>query len=186
MFLFILGEGDENLKNKKYVIPCVVGAILIVLLASFFAMRSRPDCSTLESRELRLSELSNLDGDTHISCEIEIDGYIVSGYSSSNHKYGLAIFEPQGNGKYKFQTNSTRENDELVFMTAIINQKSYNLFWANKADLDYAEITYTLSGMVGETVKLDAKDNIIIYTEAPAKDFSVKYCFVDKNGNRYE
>ncbi|BCK01578.1 hypothetical protein bsdcttw_46180 [Anaerocolumna chitinilytica] len=40
--------------------------------------------------------------------------------------------------------------------------------------------------MVGETVKLDAKNNVIIYTEAPVKDFSVKYCFVDKNGNRYK
>lgn len=174
------------MKNKKNIIPCVVSAILIILLVSFFAMRSHPDGSTMESRELRLSELSKLDGNAHISCEIEIDGYIVSGYNSSNNKYGLAIFEPQGDGKYKFQTNITRESDELAFMTAIINQKSYNLFWANKADLDYAEITYTLSGMVGETVKLDAKNNVIIYTVAPAKDFSVKYCFVDKNGNRYE
>lgn len=149
-------------------------------------MRSRPDGSTLESRELRLSELSKLDGDAHISYEVEIDGYIVSGYTSSNHKHGLAIFEPQGDGKYKFQTNVTRENDELVFMTAIINQKSYDLFWADKVDLDYAEITYTLSGVVGETVKLNAKDNSIIYTEAPAKDYSVEYCFVDKSGNRYE
>jgi hypothetical protein len=81
---------------------------------------------------------------------------------------------------------NTREDNELVFMTTTINHKPYNLFWANKANLDYAEITYTLSGVVGKTVKLDAKDNIIIYTEAPAKDFSVEYCFVDKNGNRYE
>ncbi|MEA4816082.1 MAG: hypothetical protein VB120_04395 [Lachnospiraceae bacterium] len=172
--------------KKKHVIPCVVGAILIILSISFFAMRSRSDGSTLESRELRLSELSKLDGDAHISCEIEIDGYIVSGYSNSNDKYGLAIFEPQKDGKYQYQTNTTRENDELVFMTTTINQKSYNLFWANKADLDYAEITYTLSGIAGETVKLDAKDNVIIYTEAPAKDFSVEYCFVDKNGDRFE
>ncbi len=174
------------MKNKKYLIPCVVSALFVVLLASFFVMRLRPDGSTLESREQQLSELSQLDGDVCISCETKIDGYIVSGYSSSNNKYGLAIFEPQGNGKYKFQTSITRENDELIFMNTIIKQKSYNLFWANKADLDYAEITYIPSGMVGETVKLDAKDNVIIYTEAPAKDFSVKYCFVDKNGNRYE
>lgn len=164
----------------------MVGVIFIVLLASFFVMRMRPDGSTLESRELQLSELNKLDGEVYISYEIEIDGYIVSGYSSANNKYGLALFEPQRDGKYEFQTNITRENDELVFMNAIIKQKSYNLFWANKADLDYAEITYTLSGMVGKTVKLDAKDNVIIYTEAPANDFSVSYCFVDKNGNRYE
>ncbi len=174
------------MKNKKYIIPTVVGTIFIVLLASFFLMRIRPDGSTLKSRELQLSELSKLDGDVYISNEIEIDGYIVSGYSSSINKYGLAIYEPQGYGKYKFQTSITRENDELIFMNTIIKQKSYNLFWANKADLDYAEITYTPSGMVGETVKLDAKNNVIIYTEAPVKDFSVKYCFVDKNGNRYE
>lgn len=64
------------MKNKKYVIPCVASAILIVFIISFFAIRSRPDGSTLKSRELRLSELSKLDGDAHISCEIEIGGYI--------------------------------------------------------------------------------------------------------------
>lgn len=174
------------MRNIRYVIPYVVSAIFIVLLVSFFVMQIRPGGSTRESRELKLRELSKLDGDVYIKREIKINGYIVSGYSCSNNKYGLAIFEPQGDDKYKFQTSITRENGELVFMNAIIKQKSYNLFWANKADLDYAEITYIPSGMTGETVKLDAKDNVIIYTEAPAKDFSVKYCFVDKNGNRYE
>jgi hypothetical protein len=58
----LLGEEDENLKNKKYIIPFVVGTIFIVLLASFFVMRIRPDGSTLKSRELQLNELSKLDG----------------------------------------------------------------------------------------------------------------------------
>lgn len=184
--LIILGEENGNLKNKKCVIPCVVSAILIVFIISFFAIRSHPDSSTLKSREQRLSELSKLDGDAHISCEIEIDGYIVSGYNSSNNKHGLAIFEPQGDGKYKFQMNVTRQNDELVFLGTTINQKSYDLFWADKENLDYAEITYTLSGLVQETLKLDAKDNAIIYMKPPAKDYSVEYCVVDKNGNRYD
>lgn len=121
-----------------------------------------------------------------LRCHVLYLDLIVSGYNSSNNKHGLAIFEPQGDGKYKFQMNVTRQNDELVFLGTTINQKSYDLFWADKEDLDYEEITYTLSGLVQETLKLDAKDNAIIYMKPPAKDYSVEYCVVDKNGNRYD
>lgn len=71
-------------------------------------------------------------------------------------------------------------------MTTIINEKQYNLFWANKADLDYAEITYMIDGKAGETIEMDAQNNQIIYTEAPSNDFSVEYYFVDINGNQYK
>lgn len=184
--LFIYVEGDEVMKNKKYIIPIAVGSVFIVLILVFFSMQSNPDGSTVESRELRLNKLSKIYGNAHISCEIKIDDYIVSGYISSNNKHGLAIFEPQGNGKYRFQTSYLREKDELVYGNAIINQKFYDLFWANKADLDYAEITYIVSNKSEETLKLDATDNKIIYKEAPSNDYAVEYVFVDANGNRYE
>lgn len=82
--------------------------------------------------------------------------------------------------------NVNRQNDRLIFWDRTINRKFYNLFWANKADLDYAEITYTIDGRIGETIKLDAKNNKILYTEVPSNDFSVEYRFVDKNGIIYE
>jgi len=184
--LFIFVEGDEAMKYKKYIYPITVGFVFIVLLLAFFSTQSNPDGSTTESRELILNKLSKINGNAHISCEIKIDDYIVSGYISSNNKHGLAIFEPEGNGKYRFQTNYLREKDELVYGNIIINQKFYDLFWANKVDIDYVEITYIVSNGSEETLKLDATDNKIIYKEAPSKDYSVEYVFVDANGNRYE
>jgi hypothetical protein len=154
-------------------------------LITFFINQNKLNGSTIESRELRLREISNLGEVTTIDQEITVDGYIISGYTAKNNKYELAVFVPVGNGKYDFQTNANRQNKELLFLTTIINEKQYNLFWANKADLDYAEITYTIDGKAGETIKLDAKNNKIIYTEAPLSDFSVEYRFVDVNGNRY-
>lgn len=174
------------MKNKKYIIPIAVSSVFIVLLLAFFTMQSNPNGSTVESREMILNKLNNIDGNAHIGSEIKIDDYIVSGYISSNNKHGLAIFEPQGNGKYRFQTNFLREKDELVYGNIIINQKFYDLFWANKADLDYAEISYIVSNKPEENLKLDATDNKIIYMEAPSNDYAVEYVFVDTNGNRYE
>lgn len=173
------------MKNKKYIIPIAIGFVFIIL-SIFFSTQSKPDGSSIESRELILNKLSKINGNTHISYEIQIDEYIVSGYISSNNKLGLAIFEPQGNGKYKFQTYYLRDKDELIHRNVIINQKFYDLFWANKADLDYAEITYITSNKSEETFKLDATDNKIIYKEAPSNDYAVEYVFVDTNGNHYE
>lgn len=173
------------MKLKKYIIPFSI-IVIAGLLITFFFNQNRLNGSTIESRELRLREISNLGKVTTIDQEITIDGYIISGYTAKNNQYGLAVFVPAGNGKYNFQTNANRQNKELLFMTTIINEKQYNLFWANKADLDYAEITYMIDGKAGETIEMDAQNNQIIYTEAPSNDFSVEYYFVDINGNQYK
>ncbi|MFI3166652.1 MAG: hypothetical protein R3Y32_00895 [Bacillota bacterium] len=173
------------MKNKKYIIA---SAIILCSVVFFFVIMSqnKNDCDTLENRELRLREISNLGELTTISEEIIIDEYIVSGYTTKNNRYGLAIFEPNGDGKYQFQSNTTRENDSLVLEIAIINGVDYNIFWANKPDLDYAEITYTVENKIDETIKIDAQDNQIIYIKSPDKDYNVEYIFVDKNGVRHE
>lgn len=155
---------------------------IVVLLGAY---SNYVNCSTLEGRELRLREISNLGDSTTISQEIMIDGCIISGYTTNN-RYGLAIFAPDGNETYKFQTNDNRQNDDLLFTVVSINHKLYNVFWANKADLDYAEIIYTTDENIEETITLDAKDNKIIYTDAPSNSFSVEFYFFDMNGNRYE
>lgn len=173
------------MKLKKYIIPFSI-VIISGLLITFFINQNKINCSTIESRELRLREISNLGKMTTIDQEITIDGYIINGYNAKNNQYGLAVFEPVGNGKYNFQTNANKQNNELLFLTTNINTRQYNLFWANKVDLDYAEVTYTVDGEIGETIKIDAQNNQIIYTEAPSNDFSVEYYFVDINGNRYK
>lgn len=174
------------MKSKKHYISIAFGTVFIFSLLIFFAAQSKLDGSTVESRELKLSKLSKINRNAHICYEINIDDYIVSGYISSNNTYGLAIFVPVGNGKYRLQSNCLRENNELIHDSVIVNQKNYDLFWANKANLDYAEITYTVSNRAQETLKLDATDNKIIYYKAPSNDYSIEYVFVDANGNRYK
>lgn len=170
---------------KKYVIPFII-ILIIGILVSYFVYKSKINGSTIESRELRLKQISNLGESTNIDEEIIIDDYIFSGYITKNNRYGLAVFTPAGNGKYDFQTNVNSNNDELIFLPYVINGKAYNLFWANKADLDYAEIIYTIDGNKGEIIKIDAKNNKIIYTEEPSKDFSVEYYFIDVKGKLYK
>lgn len=173
------------MKNKKIIITVAVGFIFIIMLIIFFSPSSL-DGSSIESREMILNKQSKINGNAHISYEITVNDYIVSGFICSNNKHGLAIFEPQGNGRYQFQTKYLRDEDELIHGNLVINQKVYDLFWANKENLDYAEVTYIVSSKSEETLKLDATENKIIYNEAPSGDYAVEYGFIDMNGKRYE
>ena len=148
--------------------------------------QSQLDGSTLDSREKRISKLGQLKGNPHIDLETNLEGYIISGYTSSNSQYGLAIFTPHSKGKYTFQTNYNSTNNEIISGNLSVNGNNYDLFWANKADLDYAEITYRVQGNSPEIVKLDASNNKILCSEAPYKDYSVEVVFFDIHGNRYE
>jgi hypothetical protein len=171
------------MKVKKYVFVTAIILILSVVFISFFYQQSKLDGSTLESRELRLNQS---DDGIHIASEIKIDEYIISGIVSTNSKYGLAVFEPENNNKYKLQTRYLEDNSEIVTEHTIINGTDYDLFWYNQADLDYAEITYAVQGKKLEPIKLDAGENKILYYKAPGNEYSVEVIFYDTQGNQYE
>ena len=173
------------MKSKKIIMWSAAIMALGAVIA-IFVLQNTNGCATLQDRERRLREISNLGEAVNIEEELFIDGYVVSGYTAKNNRYGLALFAPAANGSYGFQTNVNRERDRLVLLSTLIGHKHYDIFWANRANLDHAEITYTISGRTEETLILDAGDNQIIYTEAPARDYSVHYIFVDKNGTRHE
>lgn len=174
------------MKAKKCIIPLIT-IVIIGILISCFVNQIKLNGSTLKSRELRLRKISKLGETTTIEQEISIDGYIISGYTTNNNQHGLAVFTPTGNGKHEFQQNINKHNDELIFLDYYINSKFYTIVWANKADLDYAEITYTVEDKTGETIKLDAQNDKIIYTQAPSSNhYSLEYRFIDKNGKIYE
>lgn len=157
--------------------------ILSVAFISFFFQQCKLDGSTLESRELQLNQSDN---GIHIASEIKIDEHIVSGIIDANNKYGLAIFEPEDNDKYKLQTRSLRDNSEIIIEHTIVNETDYDLFWYNQADLDYAKVTYTVQGKKLEPIKLDVRENKILYHKAPSNDYSVDVSFYDSKGNQYE
>ena len=171
------------MKRKEYIFAAAIVLILSIVSVCFFFQQSKLDGTTLESRELRLNQSDN---GIHIASEIKIDEHIVSGIIDANNKYGLAIFEPEDDNKYKLQTRFSRDNDEIAIGYTIVNEIGYDLFWYNHADLDYAEITYTVQGKKLEPIKLDAKENKILYYKAPSNDYSVEVTFYDTQGNQYE
>lgn len=173
------------MKSKRGV-TSLIAIMIVVIVATIFMIKDINNCDTVKNRELRLRRVDNLGEVTTIDQELTIDDYVISGYTTKNNRHGLAVFSPTGDGKYEFQTNVNRQNDELIFTIATINQTLYNVFWANKANLDYAEITYTINGETDETLTIDAQDNQIIYVKAPVTHYNVEYIFVDKNGTRYE
>lgn len=171
------------MRMKKYIFAVATILILSIAFVSFFFQQSKLDGSTVESRELRLNQSDN---GIHIASEIKIDEHIISGIIAANNKYGLAIFGPEDNNKYKLQTRLLRDNGEIIIGHTVVNETGYDLFWYNQLNLDYAEIEYTVQGKKLEPIKLDARENRILYYKAPSNDYSVEVTFYDTQGNSYE
>lgn len=171
-------------KMKKYIllilITLIAGAALI-----WNVMKHRDvDGSTMERRENAL----NVSGKNfHISSEIVIDNYIVSGIIGDNEKFGLAIFAPR-DGKYKYQTWFLREKGEIAIGYVLTEVSDYNLIWFNQPNMDYALITYMDHALRKELepIKLDASENQILYSEAPSNNYSIKVVYYDNQGVKYE
>ena len=120
-----------------------------------------------------------------IAKELELGGYIVSGAYSTDNKSTLAIFEPTGNGDYKFSTSTNRNSDEIIVGGVAINGEWYDLIWFNGAKTEYAEITYTINGQVQDTLRYNTDDMDIISIKNPEKEYSIhvdtnKLFFIEK------
>ena len=176
-----------KMKSKKYIIPSVI-ILCIVVFFFVFMSQNKNDCDTLEAREKRISEVSSLEEGANIDHEkfINDDEYIISGYNTNGNRHGLAIFGQRDDGTYQFESTVSGTNNEILSTTRTIGTENFNFFWANKANLDYAEITYTVDGIAEEIITINAQNNEIIYTKAPAKDYSVECVFIDNDGTRYE
>ena len=98
----------------------------------------------------------------------------------------LAIFEPTGNGDYKFSTSTNRNSDEIIVGGVAINGEWYDLIWFNGAKTEYAEITYTINGQVQDTLRYNTDDMDIISIKNPEKEYSIHVAYYDNDGNKYE
>lgn len=168
---------------KKNIFIFFIIIIVLTGLIHFFILHNRSASSTVNLRESYLNQLNNL-SNVHIDSEITIDNYIICGYTSSNNNYGLAIFEPLTKNNYKFQSNINSIDNEIIITTILINNVYYDLFWANKSDLDFAKIIYyTSSGR--KEYKLDASNNKILFLKAPTENYDVYPIFFDTSGVCY-
>ena len=173
-----------NARKKTRVLLLLAALVVVGCLIVYFDGLVG---NTVESRELRLRQIEGLGESVTIGQELELAGYIVSGYTTAGIRpYGLAVFKPAGVGRYRLQSRSSAYSNQIIEISTRIDETHYSFFWANKADLAYAEITYTMDGKAGETIRLDATDNRIVVAEAPAeKSYGAEFYFYDQNGNRY-
>ena len=86
---------------KKWLL--IISATVICVAAAFLYFFSlTPKGDTITSRESILNTAISKGNEWTIAKELELGGYIVSGAYSTDNKSTLAIFEPTGNGDYKF------------------------------------------------------------------------------------
>ncbi len=170
----------------KKKIGIVFGILIILFLAySLWSYFSKPDGSSVQSREELLENIPN-GTEWKIEKETEFKNYIISGMYSSDGKSGIAVFEPLANGKYKISLREWRENDEIIISGYIIDGTWYDLVWFNGAQTEYAEIIYTIDDVAQEPIIHDAKEMDIFINESPAKDYSISVIYYDGTGNKYE
>ena len=150
----------------------------------FFSLTPKGD--TITSRESILNTAISKGNEWTIAKELELGGYIVSGAYSTDNKSTLAIFEPTGNGDYKFSTSTNRNSDEIIVGGVAINGEWYDLIWFNGAKTEYAEITYTINGQVQDTLRYNTDDMDIISIKNPEKEYSIHVAYYDNDGNKYE
>ena len=142
------------------------------------------DIEILDRRIAKISKQARMD--KTLAKELELGGYIVSGAYSADNKSTLAIFEPTGNGDYKFSTSTNRNSDEIIVGGVAINGEWYDLIWFNGAKTEYAEITYTINGQVQDTLRYSTDDMDIISIKNPEKEYSIHVVYYDNDGNKYE
>lgn len=170
------------MKRKKLFIFSAVILVLLVLCLNA-ADNAKYSGKTLESRQ---NQLCRNGRDIHISQEIDIDGYIISAINESSRTHGLAVFEPVGNGKYRLQSSTQRNSNMVVIADVYINSEWYNLFWADRPNLDYAQIEYSHNGKTLEALTFDASDNKILFCKTPYTNYTLSAVFYDTDGNAYE
>ena len=173
------------LKAEKKTIS--IFAVIVAFTLFFGAIQyfDRPDGSKLESREEICAEFPK-GKDWKISVEQKLDDHIISGIYSRDGMSGVAIFEPQGNGKYKLQSREWRNQDEIVISGVTLNGVWHDIIWFNGAKTDYAEITYTYGGKKQEPIIHNSKGMEIFINPAPSNDYTLDVIYYDSAGNKYE
>ena len=154
---------------KKWLL--IISATVICVAAAFLYFFSlTPKGDTITSRESILNTAISKGNEWTIAKELELGGYIVSGAYSTDNKSTLAIFEPTGNGDYKFSTSTNRNSDEIIVGGVAINGEWYDLIWFNGAKTEYAEITYTINGYDSITEEVLVTDEVDPGTEKARKE----------------
>ena len=163
----------------------VLSVVLVLIMVLAFV--GCENGSTIESREKQLDAAIKKHSGTHwtITTETVVEDYIISGAVNTEGQTTLAVFKPDGNGKYKFATSVNQNMDEIIISGYQINETWFDFIWFGGAQTEYAEITYLINGK-SETQKYDTSDMKIISIPNKEKDYTIQVSYFDSKGNQYK
>lgn len=170
--------------KRKILLPVLLlAAVMLTVVIYRSSIATQGD--TLSKREEILNSSTAKSSGWKIAKEIEVDGYIISAAYSSRGKSALAVFRPENNGGWHFQSSVNRDSKEIITYSVVINGKCYDLFWFNGAPTQYAEVTYTAGDLEMQPQTFDTGNGDIICIESPSDNYTVSVCYYDENGNIY-
>ena len=172
--------------DKKKALLIVFIIILLIFLGRpilWYCMR--PDGATMESREEILNDIKDGTRWT-ITTERLVEGYVISGAVSDRGEAMIAVFEPKENGKYKLQTATRRDKEEIIISGSIINDVWYDFIWFQGASTERAEIIYTVPNVTSQSSVYLTDNDTIICSPTTYKDYTLQVTYFDSEGNKYE
>lgn len=172
--------------KKQLLFAGVVFVAIVAVITGLYYFDLSPQGTTTESREKILNASISTGTSWAITAETEIEGYIICAADSADDKVSLAVFKPDENGGYTFQSSTNRNSDEIIISSVVINQEVYDLIWFNGAQTEYAELLYTVGNQPQEPQKFSTNDMSIICVRSPAKEYTISVSYYDHNGNKYE
>ena len=167
--------------KRKYLIVIIIS--IIILLAGILYFLT-PNGKTLESREEILKKSKTGKYVWEIDKEIKLYDYIIS--SVYGNKDGLAVFKSYGNNKYKLQSVTYKEKGKVVIEQIVYKNVVYYIAKCDQANLDYAEVIYSIDNEELEPRIFDVRENNLISFKSPSDDFTMRIIYYDKDGNQYD
>ncbi len=155
--------------------------VIILCLAVGIYLVNRPeDGKTMESRSKMIE--SDIGAEWMIVEERNIEGCIVSGITCGQED-GIAVFKPEENGTYRYQGATFVETGNVVKEVFFADDKTVDVFWINRKDLDSAEIGVAINGKNPTIHKYDLAKSALIYISVDAGYYVLDATYYDKDGN---
>lgn len=147
--------------HKRAIILIVVAIVVCCSALVIGLLSDDEDGVTVASREAILQDLPK-GIDWQIASEILIDDYLLSSIYSPT-KDGVAIFAPQKNGGYEYQSIHYANKGDIVIAHVITNQSYYDIFYLGSSRFvlcrSYLHCRWTAVG--AGTIRLGRRQNLL-------------------------
>lgn len=155
-------------------------ALAVLCLAMWLVLPIGPDGRTVQSRQEILRKLPK-DIEWTIDSELAVGDMLVAGMHASGLD-GLAVFKPQGKGRYACTGTHYREDGEIVTAEVATGQGIYRACWLDRPDAVQADVRLvTDSGE--EEFQIPVQGSEIVYFDAPSGDYTMHIRYLLSDGS---